>query len=722
MNDIIIKELQTELNIKEKQITTVLSLLEEGATVPFIARYRKEVTGSLDEDQIRNIEKKYTYLLNLENRKEEVKRLIEEKGMLTPELSQEIDQADVLQKVEDLYLPYKEKKKTKATEAIKNGLEPLADFIYLASNFEEVKAKAKEFITENVKDMDAALEGASFIIAERISDNAKYRELIRKEAFKNASIQTKAKRKIEELDPQAKYKMYYDFEQNVSKLPGYRTLAFNRGEKEKILNVKLELNTEFVEQELFKQEVSKIEDTKIKKYILESILDALKRLILPSIEREVRSSLTEKAELGAIELFSQNLDKLIMQPPYKEKWILGVDPAFRTGCKLAVINPSSKLMKIDVIYPHPMQGKENTKDKIWEESNKKLQLIFKEFTIEHIVVGNGTASRETETFLKHYIKDIDISIISESGASVYSASKVAQDEFPDLQVEERSAVSIARRFQDPMAELVKIEPKAIGVGQYQHDVNQKLLSENLDFVMVKNINQVGVDINTASVELLKYVSGLDKAIAKNIIALRDELGVFTNRKQIKDVKRLGAKAFEQCAGFLKIANGDDIFDSTFIHPESYKLAKQLLKELGISKEDISTDKAISIIDNVNKQELAFNLDVDIILITDILEIFKKPTLDIRQEVNTIEFDQSISSIDDLTEGLVVNGQVRNIVEFGAFVDIGLKNDGLVHISELSNNFVKNVSDIVSIGDVKKFRIKEFNKDTGKIQLSLKEVN
>lgn len=715
----IIENLAVELNLKASQISAVLTMLEDGSTVPFIARYRKEQTGNLDEDQIRAVEKQFTYAKNLQTRKEEVIRLIEEKGLLTPELTKQINEAVKLSTIEDLYMPYKEKKKTKATTAIANGLEPLAKMI-LSRNFSGLEEAAERFIKEEVPTTQAALEGAGFIIAEWISENAKTREMVRNTTIKYAVLQVKAKRKIEELDPERKYEMYYDFSQKVNKLPGYRILAFNRGEREKKLNVKVDFDFDWLTGNIMKF-YSRTNDDDTLYFIDSAVRDSLKRLICPSIERETRNYLTEKAELSAIELFSENLDKLIMQPPCKDNWILGVDPAFRTGCKLAVINPQGKLEKVDVIYPHPNKGQEAKRDELWKRSLNKLNAISKVYKIDQIVIGNGTASRETEQFFKSKFAIAPIHIISEAGASVYSASKLAQEEFPDLAVEERSAASIARRYQDPMSELVKIDPQSIGVGQYQHDVNQKVLTENLNFVMLKNINQVGVDLNTASVELLKYVSGLDRSVAKNIVEYRNQNGKFDNRKQLLDVKRLGKKAFEQCAGFLKIADGSNMLDATFIHPENYKLATAVLNEIGASTDQIGSPEISDIISTVNSSELAANLDSNLIVITDILKALTEPMLDIREQSNNVEFDTSINKIEDLEIGMTVTGQVRNIVEFGAFVDIGIKNDGLIHISQLSNNFVKSVRDVVNIGDVLKVRVTEIDPKKNKVQLSLKDV-
>lgn len=716
--EIIISELSEALNLKGTQIEAVLNMLSDGATVPFIARYRKEKTGNLDEDQIRLIEKEFSYAQNLQKRKEEVIRLIDEKGLLTEKLTNEINAAVKLSTIEDIYLPFKEKKKTKATAAINAGLEPLAKQI-LGRNFDKLSI-AEKYLNDEVTTVEEALTGAGYIISEWVSENVKVREMVRNTTIKYAFVEVKAKRTVAKTDPDGKYEMYYDFSQKINKVPGYRILAFNRGEREKVLNVKVAFDIEWLTSNIMKY-YTRTNNEEVLVFVENAIIDSLKRLICPSIERETRNYLTEKAENSAIELFSENLDKLIMQPPCKDTWILGVDPAFRTGCKLAVINPQGKLEKIDVIYPHPMKGQEKKREKLHAGSLNKLKRIASVYKIEQIVIGNGTASRETESFFKNNFAIAPIHIISEAGASVYSASKLAQEEFPDLAVEERSAASIARRYQDPMSELVKIDPQSIGVGQYQHDVNQKVLTENLNFVMLKNINMVGVDLNTASVELLKYVSGLDRSVAKNVVEYRNQNGKFDNRKQLLEVKRLGKKAFEQCAGFLKIADGSNPLDATFIHPENYKLAKTILSELGQTTANIGSEDMAEIVTKTNSSELANNLGVDLIVVSDILKALTEPMLDIREQSNNVEFDTAISSIDDLEEDMIVTGQVRNIVEFGAFVDIGIKHDGLIHISQLSNNFVKNVRDVINIGDVLKVKVTEVNHQKGKVQLSLKDV-
>lgn len=688
-------------DLKDRQIRVTLELLQEGNTVPFIARYRKEATGNLTEDQIRDVEREYNYFQKLEAKKEETLNKIDEKGLLTDELRNKIMQANKLQTLDDIYLPFKEKKKTKATEAIKNGLEPLADFIL--NNGNNVEEEAKKYINDSVVNVEAAIEGALYIVAERISDNSEYRDKIRQNLWKFARLVVKKKKNAEEIDEKKVYEIYYDFSQAVNKLPSYRVLAINRAEKEKVVSVKFDYDDEYIANFLVSQEGRKLNDEN-RALVRQAVVDSLKRLILPSLQREIRKELTENADKQAIAIFSTNLNKLIMQSPLKNKWILGVDPAFRTGCKLAVVNTSSEMIEVDVIYPHPPVNKKKA-------AAEKLREIVAKYPIEQIVIGNGTASRETEEFVDELHLGVPYSLVSEAGASVYSASKVAQEEFPNLTVEYRSAVSIARRVQDPMAELVKIDPKSIGVGQYQHDVNQKLLSENLDFEMIKSINQVGVDLNTASRELLQYVSGLDKGLAKNIVDYRNEIGKYDKRSDLKKVKRLGAKAFTQSAGFLKILDGSDKLDATFIHPEDYKMAKEIIKHS--SQEDrkyVLNYDAVAEIEGLTEAKYE-----------EIINYLNKPNLDIRSEVETASFSRKIRKIEDLKVGDVVQGEVRNVVQFGAFVDIGLKNDALVHISELSNKFISDVEDVLSLGEIRNFRIKEIDIEKEKIQLSLKEL-
>ncbi len=716
MNQEIVNNIAAELDVMTKHVKVVLNLLSEGSTVPFIARYRKEMTGSLDENQIRVIEKEYNYQESVTKRKEEVIRLIEEKGMLTEDLKLQIQSAVKLSTIEDLYLPFKEKRKTKATEAVKHGLQPLADYMMtfpVEGNIEEV---AGAYINDDVLTTKAAITGACNIISEIISETAKFREYTRNFTRNNGIIETKLKKDGKEQDEKGKYEIYYDFSLPVKKMKSYQTLAIARAEKEKVITSKITIKRDPI-CVYIKRNFLTNPDTYLVELFVSSIEDALKRLIYPSIEREVRKGLIEEADIKAIELFSQNLDVLILQPPLKDKVVLGVDPAFRTGCKLALIDQTGNLKKIDVIYP--TAPKNDTKG-----ATVKLNKILADYEVNQIVIGNGTASRETENFINAYCKsenkNIPISIVSEAGASVYSGSKIAQEEFPDLKIEERSAVSIARRIQEPMAELVKIDPKSIGVGQYQHDVNQKELAENLDFVMIKNINRIGVNVNTASKELLKYVSGLDKTIAKNIVQYRNQHGKFTDRNQLLEVTRLGSKAYEQAAGFLKIMDGTQTLDMTFIHPESYEVARKIIDKYTIDMAQLGTMELADDLIEIDIYELAKELEVSDILVNDIIEAFIAPNIDLRDEVEVASFDKSVTSIDDIKEGMELQGQVRNIVDFGAFVDIGIKNDGLVHISQLSNSFVNNVNDIVSIGDIKTFKVISVDEQKGRVQLSLKK--
>lgn len=715
MNEIIIEKVEQKLKVQKSKIQTVVTLLSEGNTVPFIARYRKDATGNLNEDEIREIDKVYQAEVNLEKRREEVMRLINEKGMLNAEIKEQIIKASKLQTLEDIYLPFKEKRKTKATEAIKNGFEPLAKFMRTYPKENGAIAKeAKKYLNNDFLTVDAALEQAGYIIAEEIADKAMYRDWLRKNMQKDGMIETKLKRGADSKEEAYKYEMYYDFKQLLKKLPSYRILAVNRGEKDKIINVKITLDEKRLIENIYKFETRKYKsDTD--QYLEDIINDSYKRLILPSIEREIRKELTIKADQSAIKLFADNLEKLITEAPVKDQMILGVDPAYRTGCKLAVIDENSQALAIDVIYQNKPQNKV-------EQAIKIVKGLCQKYDIKQIVIGNGTASRETERFFKENAEAFGfkgkISIVSEAGASVYSASKIAKDEFPDLQVEQRSAISIARRVQDPMAELVKIEPKAIGVGQYQHDVNQKELAESLDFTMLKTINQVGVDLNTASRELLKYVSGLDATIAKNIVEYRNENGAFKSRKELLKVKRLGPKAYEQAAGFLKITDGKEALDQTFIHPESYPLTREIMSLIATTDNELGSELIAEKIEK-NYQAI-YELSDNHILIKDIIKALKQPNLDIREKVNAAEFSAEIQAIEDVKVGMKIPGQVRNIVEFGAFVDIGIKNDGLVHISALSNNFVKDVRDVVNIGDIKLFTVLEVDEKKKRVQLSLRE--
>ncbi len=702
----IIDTVSTKINVSQKKIEVVLGLLNEGNTVPFIARYRKEATGNLNEDQIREVYKEFESANKLEKKKEETIKKIDEKGMLTDELVNKINSCIKIQEVEDVYLPFKEKKKTKATEAIKKGLEPLANYILDLND--GIKEEAKKYLNEEVKNIEEAIEGAQHIISEIVSDNSEYRKDFRDSIWKFGKITSKVKKNGEELDEGKKYVGYYDFTQSIDKLPSYRILAFNRAEKEKIVTVNIDYDSEYVVNKV-SYDMTKNSTKESSTYIIEAIEDAFKRLIFPSIKREVRKELTLKADEDSIKIFSSNFEKLIMQKPLKNKWILGLDPAFRTGCKIAVIDNNLTMVEVGVIYPHEPKNQK-------KESEKIIRDLLNKYPIEQIVIGNGTASRETEEFVDELNTGISYSLVSEAGASVYSASKLAQAEFPDLTVEYRSAISIARRVADPMAELVKIDPKSIGVGQYQHDVDQKKLSESLEFTTIKVVNQVGVDINTASKELLQFISGLDKGLAKNIVEHKEKNGNFKSRKDILKVKRLGESAYKQAAGFLKVLDGIEELDATFIHPEDYSTAKEILKvEPNIKENGVELSKeTIDLI--INKKEVTFDK------VTELVNYLKKPNLDIRDEIKTADFSRKIRKIEDLKVGDEVQGEVRNILQFGAFVDIGLKNDGLVHISELSKSFVKDVSDVVQIGDIKTFKVKEILLEQGKIQLSLKEMS
>lgn len=710
----LIDKIKQELNLTEKQIINVMDLLEAGNTVPFIARYRKEKTGNLDEEKIRELEKVYSYQEKLLSRKEEVKRLIDEKGLLTKEIEDEIEKATILQEVEDIYLPFKEKKKTKATEAIKNGLEPLSKYILKNNSFEKIKKESEKYINENVTTIDAALEQAGYIIAENLSENAKIRDYVRRQVNVFGLIQTKAKKNILEIDPDKKFEIYYDFQTQVKKIKPYQVLAINRAEKNKIINVKFIVDEEriinFMIKSLFRYSL----DFEKLEYILNICKDSLKRLLLPSICRETRNYLTEIAEDRAINVFATNLEELLLTPPLKDKIVLGVDPAYRTGCKLAIVDDTGKLLKIDKIFPTKPQEKIN-------ESDEVLEKLIAKYPINQIVIGNGTASRETEAYIKSFLQrfshNIPVAIVSEAGASVYSASKNAQNEFPDLHVEERSAVSIARRVQDPMAELVKIEPKSIGVGLYQHDVNQKKLEENLDFVMIKNINKVGVNLNTASVELLKYISGLDKTIAKNIVEYRNEIGEFKNREQLKAVKRLGPKAFEQAAGFLKIYDGENDLDATFIHPESYNLVKTILETNNIELNNLFDQKEA--IAKIDKELVAKDFNVSYEFIEDSFDAIINHFDDLRDEYEHVEFSAEKTSLEKLVVGEQIKGQIRNIADFGAFVDIGVKNDALIHISQISNSYVSNINDFINVGDILTFTIINIDLEKKRVELSLK---
>lgn len=713
MNENIIKDISTELNIKAEQATSVLNLLSEGNTIPFIARYRKEATGALDEEQIRRINEVYEYEVNLLKRKEDVIRLIDEKGLLTDEIKQNIMNAKKLVEVEDIYAPYKEKKKTKATEAIKNGLEPLAKIIMsFPPTFND--DSVKKFLNENVKTIDDAITGAKYIIAEWISDNAYYRKWIRSYYFKNASITSKIKKNAK--DENKVYEMYYEFTESVKHIKPHRVLAINRGENEKILSVSIDVNDEdilsYLESKLIKKE------SPVKLYVIDAIKDSYKRLIKPSMEREIRNELTLQSEDASIEVFKGNLENLLLIAPMKEKTVLGFDPAFRTGCKLAIVDPTSKVLNISVIYPHEPHNK-------WEESKAVLKDLIKKYHVDIIAIGNGTASRESEKLVSETLKELNdckYAIVSEAGASVYSASPLAIQEFPDLTVEKRSAISIARRLQDPLNELVKIDPKSIGVGQYQHDVSQKKLSESLDFTVTKCVNNVGVNINTASPSILKYISGLTKTSIDKIIKYRETNGKIKSRDEIKKKKLLNDKVYEQSIGFMRVIDGDNPLDKTNIHTESYDKTLKLLSHLGLTTNDLGTEKLIKELDKLNISDTSKLLDIDMFTLNDIIDSLKQPNRDFRDDYDMPLLKSDILTIDNLKLGMKLEGTVRNVVDFGAFIDIGLHNDGLVHISKITNKFIKHPSEVLSVGDIVTCYVIDINKDKEKVSLSLIDPN
>lgn len=716
LNQTILQLVQKELaDYRPKQLTTVLQLLNEGNTVPFIARYRKEMTGSLDEVQIREIEERYAYLENLEKRKAEVLRLIDEQGKLTPELEAGIAQAVKMQQVEDLYRPYKQKRRTKATIAKEKGLEPLAQWL-LQMPTSEITVEAAKYIDEEkeVKSAAEALAGAHEIIAEQVSDTAKYRTWIRSFAYNKGTYASTVK--DASLDEKGVYEMYYDFAEPVHKIVSHRILATNRGEKEDILKVSIQIDEETVLNYLERQLITNPDSTAVS-VVKEAYQDSYKRFIQPAIEREVRNELTEKADEQAIAIFGENLRNLLLQPPLKGKVVLGFDPAYRTGCKLAVVDATGKVLAIDVIYPHKPAAQAKR-----EAAGPAFVKLINQYQVDMVAIGNGTASRESELFVAEQLKSADhkayYAIVNEAGASVYSASDIARKEFPNLQVEERSAVSIARRLQDPLAELVKIDPKAVGVGQYQHDVSQKRLAEQLDFVVETAVNQVGVDVNTASPQLLQHVSGLNKTTAQNIVNYREENGEFTARTQLKKVPRLGPKAYEQAIGFLRVPGGKNILDNTGIHPESYAVAKEILKANALSEKELGTTAAIEKLAKLSAHDLAKSLDVGEETLADILEGLTRPGRDMREEMPAPLLRSDVLSMEDLKAGMELKGTVRNVIDFGAFVDIGVKQDGLVHISKLSKKFVKHPTDVVSVGDVVTVWVEQVDTKKGRISLTM----
>ncbi len=716
MNTDIIKQIGKDLNIKERQVEVVLNLLKEGNTVPFIARYRKEATGSLDEEVIRSINEVYEYQVNLLKRKEDVIRLIDEKGMLTDELKEEILKCQKLVEVEDLYRPFKEKKKTKATEAIKNGLEPLANMIMEFKN-RDIKREAKSFLNDKVTSIEEAIEGAKYIIAEAISDNAEYRKYIRENIVKFGIITSKVKKKAQELDQAKTYEMYYDYSEAIKSIKPHRVLAINRGEKEGILSVNIDVDFSYIINYLEKKVIKK-SNTSEEIYVKEAILDSYKRLIFPSVEREIRSELKETAEITAIDNFSKNVENLLLTPPMKGKTVLGYDPAFRTGCKLAVLDSTGKPLKIEVIYPTEPHNK-------IEESKKIVLDLIDKYNIDIIAIGNGTASRESEAFIADCIKKskrkVEYIIVSEAGASVYSASKLAISEFPDLTVEKRSAISIGRRLQDSLSELVKIDPKSIGVGLYQHDVTPKKLDESLNFVVTKVVNQVGVNVNTASSSLLSYVSGMTKKSIDAILNERDLKGKFTSREEIKKLKGITPKVYEQAIGFIRIPDGVNPLDKTSIHPESYEVTKKLLESIGMNLNDIGTDKLKEKLDNIDIDKVCLDIKTDKYTLKDIIDDLEKPGRDLRDNMPKPILKSDVLTLDDLHIGDKLQGTVRNVVDFGVFIDIGLHNDGLAHISKLTNKYIKHPSEVVSVGDIVDCYVIDINKEKEKVSLSLIEI-
>ena len=725
--DKIVVTIAQELGVKNSQVENTIKLIDEGNTIPFIARYRKEVTGGLSDETLRDLGERLTYLRNLEQRKEEIIKSIDEQGKLTDEILQAVAIAKTLAEVEDIYRPYKQKKKTRATVAKAKGLEPLADIILEQKETKDINEIAKQYVNidslseEDKKNKDKvvataedAIQGALDIIAETISDNAKYRKEIKKLCYREGTIVTKASK----AEKKSNYEMYYEYQEALKYIPSHRILAINRGEKEGFLKVSLEKPEEkilkYIERDILKGE------TQFTQMLKDTILDSFKRLIEPSIDREIRSDLTEKAEEKAIKVFGKNSKQLLLGAPIKGKTVMGFDPAYRTGCKIAVIDETGKVLDYTTVYPtEPQNDVEGAKKEL-------LKLIDKD-KIDMIAIGNGTASRESEMFVSDMIKEasrpVHYVIVSEAGASVYSASKLATEEYPDINVSIRGAISIARRLQDPLAELVKIDPKAIGVGQYQHDVNQKKLSESLTAVVEDSVNKVGVDVNTATPSLLSYVSGINNTIAKNIVKYRDENGKLKNRKQLLKVPKLGKVAFEQCAGFLRILDGDNPLEVTAVHPESYEATEKLLETMGFDKKDLKDKEKLEELrkklKTINVEEMAKQLGIGEMTLSDIVEELSKPGRDPREDMPKPILRSDVLKLEDLKEGMVLTGTVRNVIDFGAFVDIGVKHDGLVHISEMSDKFIKNPSDLVSVGDIVKVKVIKIDKDRQKVGLSMK---
>lgn len=720
----IIQIIADELNVKYSQVENTVKLIDEGNTIPFIARYRKEVTGGLSDEQLRDLGERLNYLRNLETRKEEVKNSIEEQGKLTDEIVQALKNAKILAEVEDIYRPYKQKKRTRATIAKEKGLEPLAEIITNQEEKRNIEDIAKEFIDaeKGVETVEDAITGAMDIIAENISDNATYRKEIKRICYRDGLIITKAT----DVEQKSSYEMYYDFNEKVNRIPSHRILAINRGEKENFLKVKIEkpedIILDFIKMDVIKfKNKSQSENNQFAKILEDTIIDSFKRLIEPSIDREIRSDLTEKAEEKAIKVFGQNAKQLLLGAPLKGLTVMGFDPAYRTGCKIAVIDETGKLLATTTVYPTEPQN-----DVIG--AKKELTKLIEKYNVNMIAIGNGTASRESEAFVAGLIselgkKDLYYAIVSEAGASVYSASKLATEEYPDINVSLRGAISIARRLQDPLAELVKIEPKAIGVGQYQHDVNQKKLTESLTGVVEDAVNKVGVDVNTATPSLLSYVSGINKTIANNIVKYRDENGKLKERKELLKVPKLGKVAFEQCAGFIRVFDGKNPLEITAVHPESYEVAEKLLNQIGYSKQDLIDKEKLKEIkiklSGVNVENTAKQLKVGELTLKDIIDELSKPGRDPRDEMPKPVLRNDVLKFEDLKEGMILTGTVRNVIDFGAFVDIGVKHDGLVHISELSDKFVKNPSEVVSVGDVVKVKVIKIDTERQKVGLSMK---
>ena len=716
----ILQIIADELNVKYKQVENAVNLIDEGNTIPFIARYRKEVTGGLSDEDLRTLYERLNYLRNLENRKEEVRNSIEEQGKLTDEIVKALQNAKILAEVEDIYRPYKQKKRTRATVAKEKGLEPLSEALINQDNKVSIEEIAKKFIDpeKGVETVEDAIAGAKDIIAENISDNPTYRKEIKRYCYRDGVIATEVNEK-DEKDDKATYQMYFDFNEKVNRIPSHRILAINRAEKENAIKLKIQKPEENII-DFIERDVIKDKNSSYANILEDTVEDSFKRLIEPSVEREIRSDLTEKAEEKAIKVFGQNAKQLLMGAPLKGLTVMGFDPAYRTGCKIAVIDETGKLLATTTVYPTEPQNKV-------EEAKKELKSLIKKYNINMIAIGNGTASRESEKFVADMISEIDqevyYAIVSEAGASVYSASKLATEEYPDINVSLRGAISIARRLQDPLAELVKIDPKAIGVGQYQHDVNQKKLAESLAGVVEDAVNEVGVDVNTATPSLLSYVSGINKTIANNIVKYRDENGKIMERKELLKVPKLGKVAFEQCAGFIRIFDGKNPLEITAVHPESYEKAEQLLENIGYKKEDLKDSEKIKDIklklSGVNIKDMSQKLEIGEMTLKDIIDELSKPGRDPRDEMPKPILRSDVLKFEDLKEGMVLNGTVRNVIDFGAFVDIGVKHDGLVHISELSENYVKNPSDVVSIGDIVKVKVIKIDNDRQKVSLSMK---